>query len=113
MHPRNELEIRVLAPKDCAIGLCGRQYDAVGHGKPVFDAHFGCNQGKRRRKPHDLPLLHQGHGLERRPLAALLQNAFEDLVKAQGRDQQIASGLNGGSEELGIGAVRKVFEPAG
>lgn len=79
----------------------------------MFDAPSSRDQGKRRRKLDDLPLLHEGHGLERRPLAALLQNAFEHLVKAQGRDEQIASGLDSGSEELGIGAVGEVFEPAG
>ena len=78
-----------------------------------LEVPFSRDQGKRRRKLDDLPLLHEGYGLKRRPFAALLQNAFEHLVKAQGRDEQIAGGLDGGSEELGTGAVGKVFEPAG
>jgi hypothetical protein len=57
--------------------------------------------------------VHDGHGLESRPLAALLQNAFEHLIEAQGRDKQVGSDFDRGSEKLGLRAVGKVFESAG
>jgi len=57
-------------------------------------------------------LLHDRNGLKGLPFASLLKDPLEDLVEAEGGDQELCGCLDGFREELGIRAICEVLEPA-
>ena len=79
----------------------------------MLEAHPRGRESEGAGELDDTPLLHQRDGLKRLALASLLKDPLEDLVEAQGGNQQLACRLDRWGEEAHIRPVSEVLEPTG
>ena len=79
----------------------------------MLEAHPRGRESEGAGELDDTPLLHQRDGLKRLALASLLKDPIEDLVEAQGGNQQLACRLDRWSEEAHVRPVSAVLQPTG
>ena len=107
VHP---LEVGILRPEGGARGARGREDDGVRHGEPGLERESGGLERPFRGKVDDRALEHRVDGRQSARLIRYLAGALEDLVKRQGRDDELAGRLDRGGELAGVLAIAEVLE---
>ena len=70
-HTIQSVEVRILRPDVSAVHTCGRQNDAVSHGKICLQAQVGGKESNSLGEVDRLSLPHERDGGERRGLASV------------------------------------------
>ena len=104
-------EVGVLGPEGGAGAFCGGVDDGIREGEVLFGADYRGFDGEIGSEIDDLAALHGSDREERVVFSALPGYGFEDLVEADGGDDQEFLIFNGFGEKAGVPLIGEVGEP--